>query len=147
MHNYVTAIGFMDVYDTPYMDKIIKDYIEKSVENNVVKYVKKEPGKSRFITAELDMPLLSDCDGNHRGGIKIRGKYNSVTGSFYYTNCFPYVVSNYSYYAESVSITMKKDSEGYLGIVSGQVSELSPKMSMCTSRDLLWRGKLFYLQI
>ena len=57
MHNYVTAIGFMDVYDTPYMDKIIKDYIEKSVENNVVKYVKKEPGKSRFITAELDMPL------------------------------------------------------------------------------------------
>ena len=41
MHNYVTAIGFMDVYDTPYMDKIIKDYIEKSVENNVVKYVKK----------------------------------------------------------------------------------------------------------
>ena len=22
MHNYVTAIGFMDVYDTPYMDKI-----------------------------------------------------------------------------------------------------------------------------
>lgn len=45
MHNYVTAIGFMDVYDTHYMDKIIKDYIEKSVENNVVKYVKKEPGK------------------------------------------------------------------------------------------------------
>ena len=83
MHNYVTAIGFMDVYDTPYMDKIIKDYIEMSAENNVVKYVKKEPGKSRFITAELDMPLLSDCDGNHRGGIKIRGKYNSVTGSFY----------------------------------------------------------------
>ena len=50
MHNYVTAIGFMDVYDTPYMDKIIKDYIEMSAENNVVKYVKKEPGKSRFIT-------------------------------------------------------------------------------------------------
>ncbi len=80
MHNYVTAIGFMDVYDTPYMDKIIKDYIEMSAENNVVKYVKKEPGKSRFITAELDMPLLSDCDGNHRGGIKIRGKYNSDNG-------------------------------------------------------------------
>ena len=47
MHNYVTAIGFMDVYDTPYMDKIIKDYIEMSAENNVVKYVKKEPGKDR----------------------------------------------------------------------------------------------------
>lgn len=137
MHNYVTAIGFMDVYDTPYMDKIIKDYIEKSVENNVVKYVKKEPGKSRFITAELDMPLLSDCDGNHRGGIKIRGKYNSVTGSFYYTNCFPYVVSNYSYYAESVSITMKKDSEGYLGIVSGQVSELSPIFFVTNDIELI----------
>ena len=137
MHNYVTAIGFMDVYDTPYMDKIIKDHIEMSAENNVVKYVKKEPGKSRFITAELDMPLLSDCDGNHRGGIKIRGKYNSDNGKFYYTNCFPYVVSNYSYYAESVSITMKKDSEGYLGIVSGQVSELSPIFFITNDIELI----------
>lgn len=136
MHNYVTAIGFMDMYDTPDMDKIIKDYIEMSVENNVVKYVKKEPGKSHYLTAEIDMPLLSDCDGNHRGGIKIRGKYNSDTGKFYYTNCFPYVVSNYSYYAESISVTMKKDSEGYLGIVSGQVSELSPIFSVINDIEL-----------
>lgn len=136
MHNYVTAIGFMDMYDTPDMDKIIKDYIEMSVENNVVKYVKKEPGKSHYLTAEIDMPLLSDCDGNHHGGIKIRGKYNSDTGKFYYTNCFPYVVSNYSYYAESISVTMKKDSEGYLGIVSGQVSELSPIFSVINDIEL-----------
>lgn len=140
MHNYVTAIGFMDMYDTPDMDKIIKDYIEMSVENNVVKYEKKEPGKSHYQTAEIDMPLLSDCDGNHRGGIKIRGKYNSDNGKFYYTNCFPYAVSNYSYYAESISVTMKKDSEGCLGIVSGQVSELSPIFSVINDIEFMSRN-------
>ena len=31
MHNYVTAIGFMDVYDTPYMDKIINDSIKGKI--------------------------------------------------------------------------------------------------------------------
>lgn len=58
MHNYVTAIGFMDVYDTPYMDKIIKDYIEKSVENNVVKYVKRNREKSFYYSGAGYAPAV-----------------------------------------------------------------------------------------